>query len=202
MPLQNSVAVRNAEADSRETTTGASPVARLFASLPANCAAADPSPVLAQGTLPADWLTAASAGAKSKNGTWTLTGQAGAGAGTDAAALRIYDAAGTTCHWQMTAGGAVMIPTTATSAVDTAILTFSSTTGVAVGRRVTGTNIPADATVIALTSITVTIDKAITTLVASGVTVSFLPDAVLDNANIANGQAVDVTTFVYTCGNA
>ena len=48
--------------------------------------------VLATGVIPAAWLNAASAGAKTLAGTWTLTGQAGAGAGTAATFFRVIDA--------------------------------------------------------------------------------------------------------------
>lgn len=103
MALQNSVAVRNAEADARETATGTAPVIRIYSgSVPANCAAAASGTLLAQGTLPSDWLGAASGGVKALAGTWTLTGQSGAGAGTAAGYFRILDSAGTTCHWQGT----------------------------------------------------------------------------------------------------
>lgn len=99
MALQLSVAMRNARADAFESTTGASAKLQLRTGAPpANCAAADSGTLLCEITVPADWLTAASAGVKTKAGTWSGTGAA---AGT-AAHFRLKDNAGTTCHAQGT----------------------------------------------------------------------------------------------------
>lgn len=99
MALQLSVAMRNARADAFESTTGASAKLQLRTGAPpANCAAADSGTLLCEITVPADWLTAASAGVKTKSGTWSGTGAA---AGT-AAHFRLKDNAGTTCHAQGT----------------------------------------------------------------------------------------------------
>lgn len=100
MAHQYSVAVNNARLDSIETTIGTSPILRIRTGAPpANCAAADTGTVLATLTLPADWLAAASAGVKSKSGTWQDTSADATGT---AAHYRIYDSAGTTCHIQGT----------------------------------------------------------------------------------------------------
>lgn len=138
MTIQDSTTVRNARLDAIETAIGTSPIMRIYAgSVPANPAASlGGATLLAEGTLPSDWLGAASGGVKSKAGTWTLTGQSGAGAGTDGTFFRIYDSAGTTCHQQGTFGDA-------------------------------GTE-----------------------------------DMVADNANIANGQVVTVTSYSRTASNA
>lgn len=100
MALQLSVAVRNAMADAAETAIGTSPILKIRTGAPpANCAAADSGTVLATVNLPADWLSAASSGSKSKLGTWEdLSADATGTAGH----FRIYDSAGTTCHWQGT----------------------------------------------------------------------------------------------------
>lgn len=100
--MQFSAAVRNARLDATETAIGASPVMRTYSgAMPADCAAAlSGNTLLAQGALPADWLAAASGGTKAKAGTWTLTGQAGAGTGTAQTFYRIFAADGTTCHQQ------------------------------------------------------------------------------------------------------
>lgn len=99
--MEISVAVGNAKLDAYETAIGASPIMRIYdGAKPANCAAARAGNVIAQGTLPADWLANASAGSKGKAGTWTLTGQAAAGAGTTGVYWSILDSTGTTCHLQ------------------------------------------------------------------------------------------------------
>lgn len=98
MAIQMSVAVRNARADVVETTIGASAILRIrTGAQPATCATADSGTVLATMNLPADWMAAAAAGVKAKSGTWQdLLGDAAGTAGH----YRIYDSAGTTCHWQ------------------------------------------------------------------------------------------------------
>lgn len=101
MAVQLSTAVRNARLDAVESTVGTSAKLYIYSgSVPANCAAADPSGLLATLTLPSDWMAAASSGAKALAGTWTGTGSA-AGTG---ASFRIKDNAGTTCHLQGTFG--------------------------------------------------------------------------------------------------
>ena len=101
MTIQRSVAARDAANNSFETTVGATAVLKLFSgSVAANCAAANPSGLLATLTLPSDWCTASSSGSTAKNGTWSGTGSAG---GT-AASYRLYASDGTTCHEQGTVG--------------------------------------------------------------------------------------------------
>ncbi len=106
MTISYSNAVKNAKLDAIETVISTSPELRIYDnSVPANASASLGSAVLlASGTLPSDWLAAASSGAKAKAGTWTLTGQAGAGTGTVGTFFRIYDAAGPTSQIQGTFG--------------------------------------------------------------------------------------------------
>lgn len=108
--MEYSVAVRDAQNDAIETAIGTTPSLRIFnGTKPANCAAADAGTLLATAALPSDWLTASSAGVKSRNGTWTITGQSGAGAGTAGTYWRINQ--GATCHMQGTFGvGQEMVP--------------------------------------------------------------------------------------------
>lgn len=102
MPLQYSVAVRNAQLDALETAIGASAIMRIRSgSVPANCAAADTGTVLATINLPADWMAAAASGAKALLGTWQ---DAAADASGTAAHFRIYDSGGSVCHIQGTVG--------------------------------------------------------------------------------------------------
>jgi hypothetical protein len=97
MAFQMSVAVRNARVNSIPTTVGASAVLKIFSGAePADCAAADPSGLLASITLPATWYAAASSGTGALTGSWTGSASA---AGT-AASFRIYDSTGATCHLQ------------------------------------------------------------------------------------------------------
>jgi hypothetical protein len=97
MAVQLSVAVRNARLDQIETTIGVSPFLDFrTGAQPVNCAAADSGTELEHMSLPSDWMAAASAGVKGKNGTWTGTVDA---AGT-AAHFRVKETTDTTCEIQ------------------------------------------------------------------------------------------------------
>jgi hypothetical protein len=103
MPFQFSTAARNASLDAIETTIGASPTLELRSgATPANCAAADSGTLLASMALPADWLAAASAGAKTLLGTWQDLSADAAGT---VGHFRVKQ--GATCHIQgsVTASG-------------------------------------------------------------------------------------------------
>ena len=103
MTLQYSVAVRNAGLDARETAIGVSAVLKIRnGAAPANCAAADSGTVLASCTLPSDWMAAASSGSKALAGTWSGTGAAAAGGGTNAGHFRILDSGAAAVHMQGT----------------------------------------------------------------------------------------------------
>ena len=107
MAIQNSVAVRNAQADAWETAIGTTAVLKLrTGAQPATCATADSGTVLISYTLASDWAAAASNGAKAFNSV-PFSGSA-SGTGT-AAHYRLYASDGTTCHEQgtvtLTAGG-------------------------------------------------------------------------------------------------
>jgi len=100
MTIQLSAGVRNAQANAIESTVGTAPKLQLRTGAPpANCAAAATGSLIAEMTLPSDWLTAGSAGLVEKVGTWQdlsadLAGIVGH--------FRIVDTAGTTCHMQGT----------------------------------------------------------------------------------------------------
>jgi hypothetical protein len=99
MALQMSVAARNARLDAFETTVGASAKLQLRSGAPpATCATADSGTLLAELTLPSDYLANAASGAKAKAGTWSGTGVAAGTVGH----FRIKDSAGTTTHLQGT----------------------------------------------------------------------------------------------------
>ena len=100
MTIQLSVAVRNARLDQIETTIGASAVMRMFSGAPpANVAAANTGTNIATLNLPADYMAAASSGAKAKSGTWEDLSADNAGT---LGHFRIYASDGTTCHMQGT----------------------------------------------------------------------------------------------------
>jgi len=97
MTVQLSTTIRNGQLDQVEILTGTSPKFQVRSGAqPANCAAADSGTLLAELTLPSDWMNAGSSGSKTKLGTWSGTGAADG----VAAHFRIKDTAGTTCHVQ------------------------------------------------------------------------------------------------------
>jgi hypothetical protein len=99
MTIQYSTAVRNAKLDAVETIIGSAPIMELRSgAAPANPATAASGTLLAQAALPSDWLTAAAAGAKGKNGSWSLTGLAPGGT---IGHFRIYESGSpSVCHMQ------------------------------------------------------------------------------------------------------
>lgn len=133
MALQYSVTVRNAQLDAVETTVGTAPLLRIYSgSAPANCAAAASGTLLAEATLPSDWMEAASSGSKAISGTWQ---DASANATGTAGHWRLYDSSGTTCHAQgtvtATGGGGDMTldNTSIASAQSVTITSFTITAG-------------------------------------------------------------------------
>jgi hypothetical protein len=133
MALQLSVAVRNARLDAIESTISTSAVLRIrTGGQPATCATADSGTVLAEATLPSDWLAAASSGSKALSGTWQDTSADATGT---AGHFRIYDAAGTTCHLQGSitgtgGGGDMELNNTSIAATQTVTITsFTLTDG-------------------------------------------------------------------------
>lgn len=204
MSVQWADAVRDARNDAIESNIGTAPILRIYnGTMPATPATAlSGNTLLAEGTLPADWLAASSAGVKSKLGTWTLTGQAGAGAGTNATFYRIYKSDGVTCVEQGKVFGSVVLATSGSTAANGNVLNFASTTGVSVGMKVSGTGVPSDTFVLAVTATTVTISRTSTAGVGSAVNITFNGDMTLDNTNIASGQSITVNSYSITDGNA
>lgn len=131
MALQLSTAARNAMLDAFETTVSTAARLRIrTGAQPANCAAARSGTVLADMTLPSDWMSNASAGAKAQLGTWS---DASADASGTAQHFEIMDSTLTTCHAQGTVtasagGGDLELLTTAlTAGMSVSITSFTFT---------------------------------------------------------------------------
>jgi hypothetical protein len=126
MAIQLSTAVRNARLDSIESTTGTAAVLRILTgSPPADCATAETGTILAEMTLPSDWMAAASGGSVSKTGTWQ---DASANNPGTAGYFRIYNSGITTCHLQGTitatsGGGDMELDNTSITAGQTVTIT-------------------------------------------------------------------------------
>lgn len=102
MAIQLSTTLRNARLDSIESTISTAPILRIYdGTPPANVAASITGTMLAEMTLPSDWMAAASSGAKAKSGTWQDTSANATGT---ASHFRIYASDGTTAHIQGTCG--------------------------------------------------------------------------------------------------
>lgn len=100
MAVNLSTTVRNARLDAIETAISTAPILRIYSGTkPTACSDAATGTLLAEMTLPSDWLAAASSGSKAKSGTWS---DASANAAGTAGYFRIYDSTGTTCHAQGT----------------------------------------------------------------------------------------------------
>jgi hypothetical protein len=132
MTVQHGTTLRNALADAYETNIGTAPVLEIRTGAPpANPAAADSGTLLCSITLPSDWLTAASAGVKSRNGTWSASASATGTAGH----YRLKGSGGTPTHEQGTVtatggGGDMTLDNTSIAAAQQVTVTsFTLTAG-------------------------------------------------------------------------
>jgi hypothetical protein len=125
MTYQYGVTLRNNQVSQIQTTIGASGTLKIFSGAePANCAAADPTGLLATITLPASFLTS-SGGVTTIAGTWSVAASA---TGT-AASFRMYDGSAV-CHVQgNTTTDLVLNNTSITSGQTVTVTQFSVTAG-------------------------------------------------------------------------
>jgi len=129
MALQFSTSVRDARANSTESTIGTSPILEIRTGAPpATPATADSGTLLASMTLPSDWLTNSSSGVKSLSGTWSDPAANNTGT---AGHFRIKDSGGSTCHIQGTVtitGGGGDLTLDNTSIATSQVITITSFT--------------------------------------------------------------------------
>ena len=125
MAFQYGATLRNNRVAQIQTTVSTSGVLKIFSGAePANCAASDPTGLLATITLPSTFLTS-SAGVTTIAGTWSTTASA---TGT-AATFRIYDGSAV-CHVQgNTTTDLVLNNTSITSGQTVSVTSFSVTAG-------------------------------------------------------------------------
>lgn len=201
--MQFSTTVRNSWLDDFIAEVGATAKMKFFGSaMPANCAAADGSNLLATLTLPSTWLNAASSGQATKAGTWSGTSTATG----PIEHARLYNNGLTTCHWQGLVTQAYRATTNDTTGTNGNVLKFADTTAITVGDSVDGTGIPIGSTVLAKTSTDVTIDRACPDGVASGTEVVFGDvggDMTMDTLLIGSiGQTITVATWTLVAPGA
>jgi len=185
MGIQLSVTVRNARADAFETAIGTAAVLKIFTGeAPANCAASDSGTVLANATLPSDWLSAASSGQKTLSGTWQDASADNSGY---AGHYRLYASDGTTCHAQGPVSQA-----------------WAGSTAYVLGQQVhSGSNVYVCVT--AGTSASSGGVSGTGTSIDDGTVEWDYVDTIgmtMTNTNLAAGQPFSVTTFTITEGGA
>ncbi len=202
MTKQFSTTIRNDWLDRYEVQIGTSPKLRILSGTqPASCATAQSGTLLCEMTLPSDWMAAASSGSKGLSGTWSGTVVADGSAGY----YRILDSGGTTCHEQGAVTRAFGIATSASTAANNNVLTFTATTGVTTGMGVSGTGVPTGATVLAVSSTTVTLSAPSTSGVGSGATIYFgdtSGDMWLQSTALTISQVITITERVLTAPGA
>lgn len=204
MARQYSTLLRNAWLSTYESTIGAAPKLRILTgAAPATCGTAQSGTLLCEITLPSDWMGAPSSGSINKSGTWEGTVVADGTAGY----YRIVNSVGTPveAHEQGTITRSFSATTSSTTATNSNVLNFSSTSGISAGQTISGTGIPSGATVLAVTSTTVTMSVASTSGVSSGVTIYFgdtSGDLYLTNTALTTGQIITITARTLTAPGA
>ena len=191
MAIQHSTPTRNRLRDGYVAAFPAGSLLQLRSGNPAGVANAAGGTLLAEITLPTTPLTSGT-GQVTLNGTWQDTSA---------------NASGTARHYRLVNGTdieegdifqTVSLTTNALTAANGNVLNFAATTGVVVGMTVSGTGVPAGATVIATTGTTVTLSVASTAGVANTTAITFGGDMTLDNVSIAVNQNVTVTSWTRT----
>ena len=126
MTYQYGTNLKNAKLNAINTDLGSTSTMKIFSGAePANCAASDPSGLLATLSLPASPFAAASGGAVALTGTWS----AAASASGTAASWRIYDSSAV-CQIQGNTTDLTLSPSTSiTSGQTVTITTFTITSG-------------------------------------------------------------------------
>jgi hypothetical protein len=196
--IQLSEEVRNALLDQVETTVGTEPILEIRTGPPpANTAAVATGTILASMTLPTNWMANAASGQKQLAGVWQDTS-----ADTTGTAGHFRIRQGSLCHAHGAVGVDLPLTTTVTAPINTNVLTFTSTTGVAVGALVTGTGIAPGTFVLSFTSTTVNLSDAVTLAVTSGTSITFSGDMSINTLSIVAGQQVSVNVFTLVAPNA
>jgi hypothetical protein len=182
--MRFSTRLRNNRANQIEITLDTAPKLQLFTgALPAAIGDDDSGTKLVDTALPSDWLTAASNGQKTKNGTWTLTGIATG----NARHFRLKHAGDSGCDVDGLCGqnwASQVYPLNQHVVNDSGKVYVCTTAGTSAGSggpTGTGSGISDGSCVWSYVG---------------------MADMVLDNTQIANGQEVTVNSFQITEGNA
>ena len=198
MAIQDSTLTRTNSMSTKITDIGINAQIIIYSgSMPANVATAP------TGTLLVQYAGNATAFGTATSG--VLTASAVANATAAASGTAGYFRINTSAAVAVTQGlvfAQTVIATSALTAANGNVLTFASTTGVAVGMTVAGTGVVAGTTVVAFTGTTVTLSLTSTAGVASAASITFAADMVLGNTVIASGQTCTFNSFTRTASGA
>ncbi len=196
--------VRNALISAFIAAIGPAPTLNIrTGAMPAGTSAARSGTILVSMTLPSTWQAAPSNGVSNLSGTWSGT----AAAAGDAGHFEMYSAGSPTdVKYQGVVTKAFPLTTTATAAINSNVLTFTSAAAASVGDSVSGAGIPPGTTVREKSSTTVTLSNVLTSAISSGTDV-FFGDASsgalwLTNVAIAVSATVTVTRHRITAPGA
>lgn len=201
MSIQYSTTHRSTCMTGLATDVGTSAVIKIFTgSVPATCATAD------TGTTLVTFAGNATQFGTNSSGVLTVSAIANANAGATGTAgyFRVYPTAATTTNSviQGTVFQTTVIATNNTTAANSNVLNFASTTGVANGMSISGTGIVPGSTVLAFTGTTVTMSMASTAGVGNAVSITFGGDMSLNNTSITSGQTCTFNSFTITATGA
>ena len=200
MTIQYSTTHRNNNMADITTDLGATAFLLIYTgSVPATCGTAATGTLLASlacsnpfgaapsgGVLTASAITSASAAASGTAGYWRLC----------------TSSAGTTVVAQGTVFQTTTLVTSALTAANGNVLTFTSTTGVSVGMTVSGTGVLPNTVVDAVSGTTVTLSLTSTAGVSNTTTITFGGDLSLNSTVISISQTVAVSSFTITATGA
>lgn len=198
--LKYSAVLKNAQQAAITTTVGASAVLDILSGTqPANPDTAITSQVvLSSHICNVTFAPAPSAGVLTMNAVAAGTGTAGAGAGTQATWFRLKNATGPVPHADGTVGTPVTNALTASMAGGLITVTAAAAATLAVGQEITGSGLPAGTTITALGTGTggtgTYYVNTAATLASQAMTASTVFDLTINNASIATGQTVNITT--------
>lgn len=99
------------------------------------------------------------------------------------------------CHAQGIVTESVALSTSALTAANSNILTFSATTGVVVGMNALGTNIPVGARVLEVSGTQVKLSHACTAQVNAASAITFRGDVWLPDTDITSGTTINLVEF-------
>lgn len=198
MSAQTAVADRDVYVNNIGTALASGTIEIRSGAPEANCAAADGGTLGVSISLGATPFTTSSGAGQLV----MTTSHSAAAAGTITAGHFRAKTSGGAVRIQGTCGQSSTAVTSAATAANGDVLTFSVVPPLAVvGARLSGTNIPSGCLVLAIVGATLIMSKSTAAGVASGTTVTIDFDCNIDNPSMTPTQNVTIATFTYTPGD-